>query len=231
MHTPLILIVDDENRLRELIQRYLIQAGFRVAHASDGLSALAQARTLRPDLIILDLMLPALDGFEVCRQLRTFSDAYILMLTAKVEEPDRVKGLEVGADDYLVKPFSPRELVARVRAMFRRPRQSGPVDEPSTMTVGPLTINSESHIVRLDGVPINLTPLEYRLLTILAAAPGRVFSRAQLLDQVWGNNYFGDEHVLEVHIANLRKKLGDDPARPRFIFTVRSVGYRFGERT
>jgi len=231
MHTPLILIVDDENRLRELIQRYLIQAGFRVAHAGDGLSALAQARTLRPDLIILDLMLPALDGFEVCRQLRTFSDAYILMLTAKVEEPDRVKGLEVGADDYLVKPFSPRELVARVRAMFRRPRQSGYIDEPSTMTVGPLTIDSESHTVRLDGVPINLTPLEYRLLTILAAAPGRVFSRAQLLDQVWGNNYFGDEHVLEVHIANLRKKLGDDPARPRFIFPVRSVGYRFGERT
>ncbi|GIV87436.1 MAG: DNA-binding response regulator [Chloroflexus sp.] len=231
MHTPLILIVDDENRLRELIQRYLIQAGYRVAHAGDGLSALAQARTLRPDLIILDLMLPALDGFEVCRRLRTFSDAYILMLTAKVEEPDRVKGLEVGADDYLVKPFSPRELVARVRAMFRRPRQSGHIDEPSTMTVGPLTIDSESHTVRLDGVPINLTPLEYRLLTILAAAPGRVFSRAQLLDQVWGNNYFGDEHVLEVHIANLRKKLGDDPARPRFIFTVRSVGYRFGERT
>ncbi len=230
MTAPVILIVDDEKRLRELVEQYLIQAGFRVFQATDGVTALTQARMLHPDLIILDLMLPGLDGFEVCRHLRTFSDAYILMLTARAEEVDRISGLEIGADDYLVKPFSPRELVARIRALLRRPRHVMDKGTPRTITVGPLSIDCDAHTVTLDGEAINLTPLEYRLLTILATAPGRVFSRAQLLDHVWGNDYFGDEHVLEVHIANLRKKLGDDPARPRFIFTVRSIGYRFGAR-
>jgi DNA-binding response OmpR family regulator len=230
MTAPVILIVDDEKRLRDLVEQYLTQAGFRVFQATDGVTALTQARILHPDLIILDLMLPGLDGFAVCRHLRTFSDAYILMLTARAEEADRISGLEIGADDYLVKPFSPRELVARVRTLLRRPRHTMDKGTPRIITVGPLSIDCDAHTVTLDGEAINLTPLEYRLLTVLATAPGRVFSRAQLLDHVWGNDYFGDEHVLEVHIANLRKKLGDDPAQPRFIFTVRSVGYRFGAR-
>lgn len=229
MSMPTILIVEDEMRLRELVQRYLVQAGFQVAQAADGQSALAQARAVQPDLIILDLMLPGLDGLEVCRQVRAFSQAYILMLTAKAEEIDRVVGLEAGADDYLVKPFSPRELVARVRAMFRRPRYLS-AEAEQRIRYGPLVIDVAAHTVWLDGVPVALTHVEYSLLCVLASAPGRVFSRAQLLDQVWGSDYFGDDHVVEVHIANLRKKLGDDPARPRFIFTVRSVGYRFGER-
>ncbi|WP_322512367.1 response regulator transcription factor [Chloroflexus sp.] len=229
MPMPTVLIVEDETRLRELVQRYLTQAGFRVAQAADGQSALARARDLQPDLIILDLMLPELDGLAVCRQLRTFSHAYILMLTAKAEEIDRVIGLEAGADDYLVKPFSPRELVARVQAMFRRPRHLSS-DEAQRIRYGPLVIDPAAHAVWLDGTPIALTHLEYSLLFVLSTAPGRVFSRAQLLDRVWGNDYFGDDHVVEVHIANLRKKLGDDPGRPRFIFTVRGVGYRFGER-
>ncbi|WP_299645300.1 response regulator transcription factor, partial [uncultured Chloroflexus sp.] len=184
---------------------------------------------LQPDLIILDLMLPELDGLEVCRQVRSFSHSYILMLTAKAEEIDRVVGLEAGADDYLVKPFSPRELVARVRALLRRPRHLSCDDEQS-IRYGSLVIDPVARMVWLDGNLISLTHLEYSLLRVLAAAPGRVFSRAQLLDRVWGGDFFGDDHVVEVHIANLRKKLGDDPAQPRFIFTVRSVGYRFGER-
>lgn len=229
MSVPTILIVEDETRLRELVQRYLVQAGFQVAQAADGQSALAQARHLQPDLIILDLMLPELDGLEVCRQVRSFSHSYILMLTAKAEEIDRVVGLEAGADDYLVKPFSPRELVARVRALLRRPRHLSCDDEQS-IRYGSLVIDPVARMVWLDGNLISLTHLEYSLLRVLAAAPGRVFSRAQLLDRVWGGDFFGDDHVVEVHIANLRKKLGDDPAQPRFIFTVRSVGYRFGER-
>lgn len=226
---PTILIVEDETRLRELVQRYLVRAGFRVSQAANGQSALAQARALQPDLIILDLMLPELDGLEVCRQVRAFSHAYILMLTAKAEEIDRVVGLEAGADDYLVKPFSPLELVARVRAMLRRPRHLI-TEEAQRIRYGPLVIDVAAHTVWLEGAPVALTHVEYSLLCVLASAPGRVFSRAQLLDRVWGDDYFGDDHVVEVHIANLRKKLGDDPGRPRFIFTVRSVGYRFGER-
>ncbi|MFN3373863.1 MAG: response regulator transcription factor [Chloroflexus sp.] len=229
MSVPTILIVEDEPRLRALVWQYLTKAGFRVAQATDGRQALEQARYLQPDLIILDLMLPELDGLAVCRQVRSFSHSYILMLTAKAEEMDRVVGLEAGADDYLVKPFSPRELVARVRALLRRPRHLKSDDE-QPIRYGPLVIDSVAHTVWLNGNLISLTHLEYSLLRVLAAAPGRVFSRAQLLDQIWDGDYFGDEHVVEVHIANIRKKLGDDPSRPQFIFTVRGVGYRFGER-
>ena len=224
-----LLIVEDEDRLRNLLRGYLEREGFRIVQARDGVQALSLARSEQPDLIILDLMLPGIDGLEVCRRLRTFSDAYVLMLTAKAEEMDRVVGLEIGADDYLTKPFSPRELVARVRAMFRRPRHAD--DEPAPLLVqsGPLTIDVARHEALLAGEPLKLTNLEYALLSVLASAPGRVFTRAQLLERVWGNDYFGDDHVIDVHIANLRKKLGDDPTRPTFIMTVRGIGYRFGD--
>jgi DNA-binding response OmpR family regulator len=229
---PTILVVDDEERLRDLLRSYLVQAGFQVLIAGDGSSALELARRERPDLVVLDLMLPGIDGLEVCRRLRTFSDSYVLMLTAKAEEIDRVIGLEVGADDYLTKPFSPRELVARVRAMLRRPRQSNASEVPLPLPLqfGALLIDHARHEATLAGAPLGLTILEYDLLGTLAAHPGRAFTRAQLLDRVWGADYFGDDHVVDVHIANLRKKLGDDPAQAQFIVTVRGVGYRFGDR-
>ncbi len=199
---PMILIVDDEERLRTLLHSYLVQEGFRVLLAGDGLHALDLIRAEQPDLIVLDLMLPGLDGLEVCRRLRTFSDAYVLMLTAKAEEIDRVIGLEVGADNYLTKPFSPRELVARIRAMLRRPRSSPETSgAQQPLHFGPLTIDHARHEVTLAGMPLGLTNLEYDLLTTLASAPGRTFTRAQLLDRVWGTDYFGDDHVVDVHEA------------------------------
>jgi two-component system alkaline phosphatase synthesis response regulator PhoP len=231
--TYTLLVVDDETRLRHLLHGYLTQAGFAVLQAGDGVAALSMARAHKPDLLVLDLNLPGMDGLEVCRQLRTFSDAYVLMLTARAEEIDRVVGLEVGADDYLTKPFSPRELVARVRAMLRRPRGDGRRAEPPSaapapepLVLGPLRIDFDRHEVALDGAPLMLTATEYGLLTALAAHPGRAFTRAQLLERVWGADYFGDDHVVDVHIANLRKKLGDEPAQPRLVETVRGVGYR-----
>jgi DNA-binding response OmpR family regulator len=230
---PIVLIVDDEERLRELLRGYLAQAGFSVLLAEDGLQALELARAHRPDLLILDLMLPGLDGLEVCRRLRTFSNAYVLMLTARSEEIDRVVGLEVGADDYLTKPFSPRELVARARAMLRRPRGGDTAPEMApepavaeARTIGRLRIDDARHEIALDGDLLTLTATEYDLLTALATHPGYVFTRAQLLEQVWGTNYFGDDHVVDVHIANLRRKLGEDAGQQAMIETVRGVGYR-----
>jgi two-component system, OmpR family, alkaline phosphatase synthesis response regulator PhoP len=225
-----ILVVDDEQRLRNLVRGYLEHEGFTVLTAADGLTALDLARQHAPDIVVLDLMLPGLDGLEVCRRLRTFSDAYVIMLTAKAEEIDRIVGLEVGADDYLTKPFSPRELIARVRAMLRRPRHAGDLalpDVPPPQRFGDLLIDHGRHEVTLSGAEVPLTTLEYALLTALAAHPGRVFTRGQLLERVWDTDYFGDDHVVDVHIANLRKKLGDDPAAPRYIETVRGAGYRF----
>ena len=234
MNTPnppiTVLVVDDEQRLRDLVCGYLEREGFTVLTSLDGLTALDLARQHAPDVVVLDLMLPGLDGLEVCRRLRTFSDAYVIMLTAKAEEIDRIIGLEVGADDYLTKPFSPRELIARVRAMLRRPRHGAaeaPSDIPAPQRFGHLLIDHARHEVTLAGAIVPLTSLEWSLLTALAAHPGRVFTRAQLLERVWGEDYFGDDHVVDVHIANLRKKLGDDPAAPAYIETVRGAGYRF----
>jgi DNA-binding response OmpR family regulator len=229
-----ILVVDDEAAIVELVARYLAREGFAVLTADAGPSALALARAQRPDVIILDLMLPGLDGIEVCRQLRQFSDAYVVMLTARSEEVDTLIGLAVGADDYLTKPFSPRELVARVKAMLRRPRRgAGSADEPmapALQRVADLVIDRGRHEVTRGGTPVSLTVREFDLLAALAAHPGRVFTRAHLLEHVWGNEYY-DDHVVDVHVGNLRKKLEDDPVRPRYIETIRGVGYRFAGRT
>lgn len=224
------LVVDDEMRLRDLVRDYLMREGFRVVTAADGLTAVEAAQEHQPDVVVLDLMLPGIDGLEVCRRLRTFSDAYVIMLTARAEEVDRIVGLEVGADDYLTKPFSPRELVARVRAMLRRPRGGTGVEAADAIEprrFGELTLDEPRHRVTVGDAPVALTPLEFNLLTTLAAYPGRVYTRDQLLEQVWGADYFGDDHVVDVHIGNLRKKLSDDAAAPRYVETVRGVGYRF----
>ena len=225
-----VLVVDDEANLVNLVKGYLEREGFAVTVAGDGASALRLAREVQPDLVVLDVMLPEVDGIEVCRQLRQWSDAYVIMLTARSEEIDKIVGLSVGADDYLTKPFSPRELVARVRAMLRRPRGAAPSEAvPPPLRFGGLVVDIARHEVSLDGEAVPLTPLEFKLLAALAGQPQLVFTRAQLLERVWGYD-FGDEHVVDVHVASLRKKLEADTAAPRWIQTVRGVGYRFGER-
>ena len=224
-------MVDDEENLVRLLRGYLEREGFEVHEALDGRSALDAARRLDPELIVLDWMLPGLDGMDVLRELRRYSGAYVILLTARSEEIDKIVGLSTGADDYMTKPFSPGELVARVRAMRRRPRGGAPdpPDEPR-LELGGLTIDPGGREVRLDGEAVSLTALEFDLLLTLASRPGFVFSRSRLLERVWDQDYFGGEHVVDVHVANLRKKLGDDPAGPRFVETVRGVGYRFVRR-
>lgn len=226
MSAARVLVVDDEAPIVELVRGYLSAEGMEVAVERDGESALEAVRRQRPDVVVLDVMLPGLDGFEVLRRLRSFSDAYVIMLTARAEEIDRIVGLSVGADDYLTKPFSPRELVARVRALLRRPRTGRLEGQGGRRQLGELIIEVPSRTVTLRGEPLTLTATEFDLLATLAAEAGVVFSRQQLLDRVWGMDYVGDEHVVDVHLANLRRKLGDDAARPRFIETVRRVGYR-----
>jgi two-component system, OmpR family, alkaline phosphatase synthesis response regulator PhoP len=227
-----VLVVDDEVRLADLVAGYLQREGFEVVTAYDGPAALELARARQPEVVVLDVMLPGLDGIEVCRELRRFSDAYVVMLTARSEEIDKIVGLSVGADDYLTKPFSPRELVARVKAMLRRPRANS---EPARRSASPilrhgdLTIDPRRHEAMLQGETIPLTVREFALLAAMAAHPGLVFTRAQLLEQVWGDEYY-DDHVVDVHIANLRKKLEIDPSQPRYVETVRGVGYRFADR-
>ena len=232
-----ILVVDDESPIVDLVTGYLEREGWSVASAADGLEALDAVRRLDPDVVVLDVMLPGLDGVEVCRQLRAFSDAYVLMLTARGEEIDRIMGLTVGADDYLVKPFSPRELVARIKALLRRPRagRSGRADTGDELGGGAarlpdgLEIDEARRVVRVDGSPVDLTALEFDLLAALARDPGIVIRRQALLDRVWGTEFVADDHLVDVHVANLRRKLGDDPSRPRFVETVRGVGYRLRE--
>ena len=222
-----ILVVDDEPPIVELVTGYLVREGWAVESAGDGIAALEAARRIDPDVIVLDVMLPGLDGVEVCRQLRTFSDAYVLMLTARGEEIDRIMGLTVGADDYLVKPFSPRELVARIKALLRRPRTGQAATQGGTPAG--LEIDEGRRLVLVDGSPAELTALEFNLLAVLARDPGIVVTRQSLLDQLWGAAFEADDHLVDVHVANLRRKLGDDPARPRFLETVRGVGYRLRE--
>jgi DNA-binding response OmpR family regulator len=226
-----VLVVDDEENLVSLLRGYLEREGFEVSEALDGPSALEAARALAPEVVVLDWMLPGLDGMEVLRELRRFSEAYVILLTARSEEVDKIVGLSTGADDYLTKPFSPGELLARVRAMLRRPRGSSsePRDE-LPLSFGDLTIDPGHREVRLRGEAVSLTTLEFDLLSVLASRPGFVFSRSRLLERVWGRNHFGGEHVVDVHVANLRKKIGDEPAKPRYVETVRGVGYRFARR-
>lgn len=227
------LVVDDEQELARIVADYLTREGFAVDIALDGEAALIAARRDRPDVVVLDLMLPGLDGIEVCRQLRTFSDAYVIMLTARGEEIDKLIGLSVGADDYLTKPFSPRELVARVRVMLRRPRTAAAsgvedADTADARRFGSLEIDPKPREVRVAGKPIELTRTEFDLLAVMSAEPRMAFSRRQLIDAVWGHDWYGDEHIVDVHLAHLRRKLGDDAASPRFIRTVRGVGYGMG---
>jgi DNA-binding response OmpR family regulator len=225
MQPPRVLVVDDEAPIVDLVRGYLEREGFVVESATDGPSAIEAVRASVPDVVVLDVMLPGLDGIEVCRRIRTFSDAYVLMLTARGEEIDRIMGLTVGADDYLVKPFSPRELVARVKALLRRPRRG---EVAVGVPVG-LELDEARRVVRVDGASVDLTALEFDLLAVLARDPGVVVGRQSLLDRVWGPEFVADDHLVDVHIGNLRKKLGDDSSQPRFIETVRGVGYRLRE--
>jgi DNA-binding response OmpR family regulator len=225
-----ILVVDDEPPIVDLVTGYLEREGWVVESAADGPAAVEAVRRIEPDVVILDVMLPGFDGVEVCRQVRMFSDAYVLMLTARGEEIDRIMGLTVGADDYLVKPFSPRELVARTKALLRRPRV-GQAGAAGGATPTGLEIDEGRRLVRVDGSPVELTALEFNLLAALSREPGIVVARQALLDALWGPEFAGDDHLVDVHVANLRRKLKDDPASPRFVETVRGVGYRLREAT
>ena len=224
------LVVEDETQLAGLIGSYLERDGFAVSVVHDGQEAVDTARAVDPDVVVLDLGLPSLDGVEVCRQLRTFSDAYVVMLTARSEEVDTLIGLSVGADDYMAKPFSPRELMARVQAMLRRPRPLGTSTDAlvGARTFGALVIDPLGRDVWLDGEPVALTRTEFDLLAALSERPRMAFSRRQLIDAVWGPTWVGDEHLVDVHIGHLRRKLDDDTTQGRFIRTVRGVGYRMG---
>jgi two-component system alkaline phosphatase synthesis response regulator PhoP len=221
----LILVVDDEPKIVKQARDYLENGSFRVVSAGDGTTALAMARHERPDLIVLDLNLPELDGLDVCRALRRESDVPIIMLTARVDETDRLIGLELGADDYITKPFSPRELVARVRAVLRRVQ--GGVHTPGLVRVGDLEIDLHGHRVTRLGEPVRLTRTEFNLLATLAQHPGQTFTRAHLLDRLHGFAYEGFDRSIDAHIKNLRRKLEPDPVEPRYVLTVYGVGYKF----
>jgi DNA-binding response OmpR family regulator len=221
-----ILVVDDESSIRNLVRSYLEAEDFTVLEADNGADAVSLVRNRKPDLVVLDVALPQLDGIEALREIRTFSDVYVVMLTARSEEVDKLIGLSVGADDYLTKPFSPRELVARIKAVLRR-RRDGPADDADRLVFPDISIDRSRREVSIADSNIDLTALEFDLLATMASQPGRVFSRRQLIESIWGWDYFGDERVVDVHIRKLRKALGDDADEPRFIGTVRGVGYRF----
>ena len=222
-----VLVVDDEPQIAEIARDYLRLAGFDVIVAGDGVRALEAARGRRPDLIVLDLGLPGLDGLEVARTLRKESDVPIIMLTARVTEDDRLQGLEIGADDYVTKPFSPRELVARVRALLRRTGERRPATEQVLrFDNGRLCVDPERHLAVVEGQPVELTPSEFKLLLALARSPGRVFSRFELINRVQGHDYDGYERTIDAHIKNLRRKIEPDAARPQWVQTVHGVGYR-----
>ena len=224
-----VLVVDDEPHIRTVLRRYLEADGLAVTEATDGEAALAALRENPPDLILLDVMLPGVDGIEVLRQLRSFSDAYVILVTARTEEVDKLVGLGVGADDYVTKPFSPREVTARVKAVLRRDRaaRADVADGDATLRFEGLAVDPAGREVEANGAAVALSSLEFDLLAALARAPGRVFSRAQLLQQVWGYDFYGDERVVDVHIRSLRQRLGDDATDPHLIATVRGVGYKF----
>ncbi len=225
---PKILVVDDDKKIVRLIKSYLEQAGFTVLTAYDGETALHTIRREKPDLALLDLMLPDRDGWDITRLVRSdpvLAQLPIIMLTARVEDTDKIIGLELGADDYITKPFNPREVVARVKSVLRRAGGAAP---SPVHRFGPLELNSESHRVTLNSQPVDLTPTEFDLLSILIKNPGRVFSRAELVEQALGYTYTGPERSVDTHIKNLRKKIESNPGKPQFIQTVHGIGYRLG---
>lgn len=222
MTAPKILVIDDEPGILNLVTAYLRQEGYEYYTAADGPSGLKAARAFKPDLIVLDIMLPGMDGLEVLTHLRRESNVYVIMLTAKTEETDKVVGLSVGADDYLTKPFSPRELIARIKAALRRMRQEGERPEGNVLNFWHVRLDTAARLVWVDDQPVELTTTEFDLLRVLAEHRGRVLSREQLLDKVWGGDYFGEIRVVDVHLGHVRQKLGVD-----VIATVRGVGYRF----
>jgi two-component system response regulator MtrA len=219
-----VLIVDDDSSLAEMLSIVLRNEGLDVSHVADGSEAVGAFRTTRPDLVLLDVMLPGMDGMEICRRIRAESGVPIVMLTARTDTHDVVVGLESGADDYIVKPFKPQELIARIRARLRR----GDEPEPEQLEIGDLTIDVAGHSVKRDGKPVSLTPLEFDLLVALARKPRQVFSRETLLEQVWGYRHAGDTRLVNVHVQRLRSKIEHDPENPKIVVTVRGVGYKAG---
>jgi two-component system alkaline phosphatase synthesis response regulator PhoP len=224
---PTVLVVDDERQIATIARDYLTRAGFAVTVATDGPTGLELARQKRPDLVVLDLGLPKLDGLEVARAIRRESDVPIIMLTARVDESDRLRGFEIGADDYITKPFSPRELVARVSSVLRRVRHEP--GRTARFEIADLTIDPAKMRVERKGVPIDLTPTEFQLLAALAGHPGRVFTRAQLLDAVRGSEVDSFDRAIDAHVKNIRRKLERDPHEPRYVLTVYGIGYKFAE--
>ena len=225
-----IVVIDDEPSVQQVVRAYLEKDGYQVFVAGNGAEGLALAERMKPALIVLDLMLPDISGEDICSDIRGRSDVPILMLTAKASADERVAGLVSGADDYLVKPFSPRELVARVNAVLRRTQGiESPLVAKLSLDGGRLEIDSVDHVVKCDGVAVDLTPNEYKLLTTLARYPGRAYSRFELINRVQGDDFEGDERTIDVHVKNLRKKIEADAARPRYVETVSGVGYRLAK--
>ncbi|SDB85213.1 DNA-binding response regulator, OmpR family, contains REC and winged-helix (wHTH) domain [Raineyella antarctica] len=219
-----VLVVDDEAAIRDVLRGYLEASGYEVAEAPDGAGAVESVRHAHPDVVLLDLGLPDRDGLEVMQQIEAACEAYVLLVTARAEEVDRLVGLRLGADDYITKPFSPREVVARVDAVLRRGRRTAP--NPDRLECDGLVVDRLTREVRVDERPVELSALDFDLLAALCEAPGRVFSRRQLLERVWGGDFFGDERIVDVHVRTIRAALADDPSAPRFLATVRGVGYK-----
>jgi DNA-binding response OmpR family regulator len=222
------LVVEDAAEVRLLVAGLLDGEGFSVVQCDDGVDCVEMARACAPVLVVLDIDLPSLSGIEACRRIRGFSDAYVLMLSGKCGEVDKVVAFDAGADDYVTKPFSPAEFVARVRALRRRPRNGDGADRDDLRRFGALVIDADGREAWLDGTELQFTRTEFDLLDALSSAPRMAFSRSQLLERVWGESWFGDDHLVDVHVSNLRRKLGDDPRSPRFVLTVRGVGFRMG---
>ena len=223
-----ILIVEDDPNTVELVRLYLHRDGHKVLAATDGLEGLRLAREAKPDLVVLDLMLPGLDGMEICRTLRQESSVPIVMLTARVEEEDRLAGLDLGADDYVTKPFSPRELAARVRAVLRRAARDAVEQGPSELAYGDISVNVRWRTVHVGTTRLHLTPTEFRLLVMFMRGPDRTFSREQIIDQAFGYDFDGFDRTVDAHVSNLRRKLESNPDKPRYIHTLYGAGYRFG---
>ena len=223
-----ILVVEDDHKTAELVKLYLERDGYHVLTAYDGLEGLELARDGNPDLVVLDLLLPGINGMDVCRQLRQESDVPIIILTAMSTEQDKLEGLDLGADDYVTKPFSPRELAARVRAVFRRTTEDSLLIGPPELEWGQLKIDFHKHKAVVGGLEIHLTPTEFRILAVLAREPGRLFSRGQLVDKALGYDFEGMERTIDVHILNIRRKIEPDVNQPQYIRTVYGMGYKFG---